>query len=110
MVSRGRTFTGYERALFRCWRDHVLQSRSNRASHKHERDSSVENQDTNRQAIQPVFRDGEAKLLEVLRGIGEAPLIRHAQRPMNVSEAKQELNDVEQRGLDGDAIRPHRFG
>jgi hypothetical protein len=37
-------------------------------------------------------------------------LIRHAQRPMNVSAAKQEVNDVKQRGLDGHAIRLHRFG
>jgi hypothetical protein len=57
-----------------------------------------------------VFRDGEAKLLEVPRGIGEAPLIGHVQRPMNIGALMQEVYDVEERGLDRHAIRPHRFG
>jgi hypothetical protein len=63
-----------------------------------------------RQAVQSVFRYGEAKLLEVLRGIGEAPLIRHAQRPMNIGTLLQEVYDVEQRGLDRHAIGLHHFG
>jgi hypothetical protein len=63
-----------------------------------------------RQAVQSVFRDGEAKLLEVPGGIGEAPLIRHAQRPMNIGPLIQEVYDVEERGLDRQAIRFHRFG
>jgi hypothetical protein len=67
-------------------------------------------QDTYRQAVQSVFRDGEAKLLEVPCGIDEAPLIRHAQRPMNIGALMQEVYDVEQRGLDRHAIRLHRFG
>jgi hypothetical protein len=62
-----------------------------------------------RQAVQPVFRYGEAKLLEIPRGIGEAPLIRHAQRPMNIGALMQEVYDVEERGLDRHAIRLHRF-
>jgi hypothetical protein len=57
-----------------------------------------------------VFRDGEAKLLEVPCGIGEAPLIRHVLRPMNIGALMQEVYDVEQRGLDYHAIRLHRFG
>ena len=67
-------------------------------------------QDTYRRAVQAVFRDGEAKLLEVRRGIGEAPLLRHMQRAMNISPLMQEVYDVEQRGLDRHAIRIHRFG
>ena len=57
-----------------------------------------------------VFHDGEAKPLEVPRGIGEAPLIRYVQRPMNIGALMQEVYDVEERGLDRHAIRPHRFG
>jgi hypothetical protein len=38
--------------------------------------------DAYREAVQSVFRDGEAKLLEVPRGFREAPMIRHMQRPM----------------------------
>jgi hypothetical protein len=37
-------------------------------------------------------------------------LIRHVQRPMNIGALMQEIYDVEQRGLDRHAIRPHRFG
>jgi hypothetical protein len=57
-----------------------------------------------------VFRDGEAKLLQVPRGVGEAPLIRHMQRPMNIGALMQEIYDVEERGLDRHAIRLHRSG
>ena len=60
--------------------------------------------------VQSVFRHGEAKLLEVPRGIIEAPLIRHAQRSMNIGALMQEVYDVEKRGLDRHAIRPHRVG
>jgi len=63
-----------------------------------------------RQAVQSVFRYGEAKLLEVPRGIGEAPLIRHLLRPMNIGALMQEVYDVEECGLDRHTIRPHRFG
>jgi hypothetical protein len=56
-----------------------------------------------------IFRDGEAKLLEVPRDIGEALLIRHAERPMNIGALMQEVHDVEERGLDRHAIRLHRF-
>jgi hypothetical protein len=63
-----------------------------------------------RQAVQSVFSDGGAKLLEKPRGIGEPPLIRHAQRPMNIGALMQEFYDVEERGLDRHAIRMHRFG
>ena len=42
--------------------------------------------------------------MEVPRGIGEAPLIRHAQRPMNIGAMMQEVYDVEERGLDRRAI------
>jgi hypothetical protein len=66
-------------------------------------------QDTDPQAVQSVFRDGEAKLLEVRRGIGEAPLLWHMQSPMDISPLMQEVYDVEQRGLDLHAIRLHRF-
>jgi hypothetical protein len=38
-----------------------------------------------RQAVQSVFRYGEAKLLEVPRSIGKAPLIRDVQRPVNIA-------------------------
>lgn len=63
-----------------------------------------------RQAVQSVFRNREAKLLKVPRGIGEAPLIWHAQRPMNIGALMQEVDDVEERGLDRHAIRLHRLG
>jgi hypothetical protein len=49
-----------------------------------------------------------AKLLEVPRGIGEASLIRHMQRPMNIGASMQDAYDVEQRSLDGHIIRLHR--
>ena len=62
------------------------------------------------QAVQPVFRNGEANLLEVPRGIGEAPLIRHAQRLMNIGALMQEVYNVEECGFNRDAIRFHRFG
>jgi hypothetical protein len=35
-------------------------------------------QETYTQPIQSVFRDGEAKMLEVPCGVGQAPTIRHA--------------------------------
>jgi hypothetical protein len=60
--------------------------------------------------VQSIFRDGEAKLLEISRGIGEAPLIRHAQRPMNIGALVEEVCYVEERDLDRHAIRLHRFG
>ena len=63
-----------------------------------------------RQPVQSVFRYGEAKLLEVPRGICEAPLIRHVQRPMNIAALVQKVDNVEERGLDRHAIRLHRFG
>jgi hypothetical protein len=65
-------------------------------------------QDMYRQAIQLVFCSGEAKLLEVFRGIGEAP-VRLMQRTMNVGALLQKFCDVEERGLDCHAIRLHRF-
>jgi hypothetical protein len=49
-------------------------------------------------------------VLEVLRGIGEAPLNRHVLRPVNIGPLMQEIYDVEQRSLDRHAIRMHRFG
>jgi hypothetical protein len=49
-------------------------------------------------------------VLEVLRGISEAPLIRYVQRPMNIGPLMKEVYDVEQRGLGGHAVRMHRFG
>ena len=52
-----------------------------------------------RQAVQSVFRDGEAKLLKVPRGIGEAPLIRHVQRPMNIGALVQEVYDARSAAL-----------
>jgi len=55
-------------------------------------------------------RYGEAKVLEVLRGVSEAPLIRHVQRQMNIGPLMQEVYDIEQRGLYRRAIRLHRFG
>jgi len=67
-------------------------------------------QDTYCQSVQPIFRDGEAELLEVPRGIGKAPLIRHVQRPMNIGALMQEVYDVKKRSLDVNAIRLHRFG
>jgi hypothetical protein len=57
-----------------------------------------------------VFRYGEAKLLKVPRGIGEAPLIRHVQGSMNIGALMQEVYDVEERGLNRHAIRFHRLG
>jgi hypothetical protein len=65
-------------------------------------------QDTYRQAFQSIFRHGEAKLLEVLRDIGKAFLIRHAQRPMNIGALVQEVHHIEQRGFDRHVIRLHR--
>jgi hypothetical protein len=62
-----------------------------------------------RQTVQSVFRYGEAKLLEVPRGIGEVPLIRNVQRPVNVGALMQEVYYVEERGLDRHVIRLHRF-
>jgi hypothetical protein len=38
------------------------------------------------------------KLLEVLRDIGKAFLIRHAQRPMNIGALVQEVHHIEHRG------------
>jgi hypothetical protein len=67
-------------------------------------------QDTYRQAVQAVFRYREAKLLEVPRSIGQAPPFRHVQRPMNVGALMQEVYNVEERGLDRHAIRPHSLG
>jgi hypothetical protein len=67
-------------------------------------------QDTYRQAVQLVFRDGEAKLLKVSRGIGQAPLIRHVQRTMNTGPMLKEVYDVEQRGLGSHAFRLHSLG
>jgi hypothetical protein len=63
-----------------------------------------------RQAVQSVFRYGEAKLLEVPCGIGKASVIRHVQRPMNIAALMQQVYDVEERGLDRRAIRLHCFG
>ena len=62
-----------------------------------------------REAVQSVFRDREAKLLEVARGIGETPLIRYVQCPMNIGALMQEIYDPEERGLDRRTIRLHRF-
>jgi hypothetical protein len=47
--------------------------------------------------------------LEVPRGIGEAPWIRHVQRPVNIGALMQKVYDVEERSLDRHAIRLHRF-
>jgi hypothetical protein len=66
-------------------------------------------QDMYREAFQSVFRYGEANLLEVPRGIGETPLVRNVQRPVNIGALMQEVYDVEERGLDRHAIRLHRF-
>jgi hypothetical protein len=63
-------------------------------------------QDTYRQAVQSVFRDSKAKLVKVPRGIGKPTLIRDVQRPMNIGVLMQEVHDVEERGLDGDATWP----
>jgi hypothetical protein len=60
-----------------------------------------------REAVQSVFRYGEANLLEVPRGIGET--VRNVQRPVNIGALMQEVYDVEERGLDRRAIRLHRF-
>jgi hypothetical protein len=62
------------------------------------------------QSVQPVFRNGVAKLLDVPRGIGEAPLIRQVQRSMNIGALMQDLYDVEQRSLDENVIRLRRPG
>jgi hypothetical protein len=49
-------------------------------------------------------------LLDVPRGIGEAPLIRQVQRSMNIGALMQDLYDVEQRSLDENVIRLRRPG
>jgi hypothetical protein len=67
-------------------------------------------QDAYRQVIQLILHDGKAQLLEVLRGIGAAPLIWHVQCPMNIGAVIQQIYDVEERGLDRCAIRMHRLG
>jgi hypothetical protein len=61
------------------------------------------------EAVQLVFRHRETDLLEVPRGIGEASMVRHVQRPMNIDALMQEICDLEERGLDRRAIRLHRF-
>ena len=48
--------------------------------------------------------------MKVARGIGKAALIRDVQRAMNIGVLMQEIYDVEERGLDDDAIRLHRAG
>src|SRR3954466_15760261 len=62
------------------------------------------------QPVQPVFRDGEAKMLDVPCGVGQVPRIRHAQCLMNINVTMQEVYYIEERGLDCHVIRLHRFG
>jgi len=66
--------------------------------------------DTYREAVQSVFCNGEAKLLEVPRGFREAPMIWDMQRPMNIGASMQQVDDVEQRGLDRHTIGLHGSG
>jgi hypothetical protein len=50
--------------------------------------------------------DDAASLTSAFRGAA----IRHMQRPMNIGPLIQDVYDIEERGLDRHAIRPHRFG
>jgi hypothetical protein len=67
-------------------------------------------QETYAQPVQSVFRDGEAKMLEVTCGVGQVPRIRRAKRLVNVSVTMQEVYHIEERGLDSHVIRLYRFG
>lgn len=67
-------------------------------------------QETYTPPVQSVFRDGEAKMMEIPCGIGQMLRIRHAKRLVNIGVTMQEVYHVEERSLDGDVIRLHRFG
>src|SRR5581483_2223964 len=67
-------------------------------------------QETYTQPVQSVFRDAEAKMLEVPCGVGQVFRIRRAKCLVNISVTMQEIYHIEERGLDCHIIRLHRFG
>jgi hypothetical protein len=67
-------------------------------------------QETYTQPVQSVFRDAEAKMLEIPCGVGQVPRIRHAHCLVNISVTMQEVYHIKERGLDCHVIRLHRFG
>jgi hypothetical protein len=49
-------------------------------------------------------------MLEIARGVGQVPRIRHAECLVNISVTMQQVYNIEERGLDCHVIRFHRFG